>query len=184
MNVSARQFRAGDLVSVVQNALDTHALDPKCLELEVTEGTLAQDVEHTAETLLTLREMGVQIAVDDFGTGYSSLNYLAQFPIDMLKIDQSFVRDLQIRPEVDTIVSAIIGLAHSLNLRVIAEGVENACQLEFLRSHSCEVLQGFLFSAPVSPEALTSLRQEWSAALAHDPDVTISQSRARQARGA
>jgi diguanylate cyclase (GGDEF)-like protein len=177
VNVSARQFRAGDLVSVVQSALDTHSLDPRCLELEVTEGTLAEDVEHTAETLRTLRDMGVQIAVDDFGTGYSSLNYLAQFPIDMLKIDQSFVQELQIRTEVDTIVSAIIGLAHSLDLRVIAEGVETPGQLEFLRTHSCEVLQGNLFSAAVSPDALSSLRREWGAALAHDPDVTISQAR-------
>ncbi len=184
VNVSARQFRTGNLVSVVQSALDTHGLDPKCLELEVTESTLAQDVEHTAETLQRLRGMGVQIAVDDFGTGYSSLNYLAQFPIDMLKIDQTFVRDLQVRPEVDTIVSAIIGLAHSLDLRVIAEGVENERQLEFLRSHSCEVLQGFLFSAPISPEAFVSLRREWGAALAHDPDVTISRTTRGQARRA
>ena len=150
VNLSARQFRSRNLVTTVREILEDTQLPVHLLELEVTEGAIMTDVDRTVATLRALSGMGVRLAVDDFGTGYSSLSYLAQFPLDVLKIDQSFVRDLVDRSDVGCVVSAIVGLAHSLNLTVVAEGVETPAQLEFLRDLGCEEIQGYLYSRPLT----------------------------------
>ncbi len=150
VNLSARQFRNRNLVAVVGEILEETRVPAQLLELEVTESAIMTDVERTISTLRAFSEMGVRIAVDDFGTGYSSLAYLAQFPLDVLKIDQSFVRDVVTRSDVACVVTAIVSLAHSLDLKVVAEGVESQEQLEFLRSLGCEEIQGYLYSRPLS----------------------------------
>ena len=150
VNLSARQFRDRDLVVVVGDILAETQLQVHLLELEVTEGAIMTDIDRTTATLEALSDMGVRIAVDDFGTGYSSLSYLAQFPLDVLKIDQSFVRDIVERSDVASVVSAIVGLAHSLDLTVVAEGVETPEQVEFLRALGCEEIQGYLYGRPLS----------------------------------
>jgi diguanylate cyclase (GGDEF)-like protein/PAS domain S-box-containing protein len=156
VNVSARQFRSPGFVESVDRAVRAAELDPERLELELTEGVLVENREETTGILNRLKALRVQIAVDDFGTGYSSLSYLSRLPIDCLKIDRSFVNRIrQLGPDA-AIAQAVISLAHSLGLRVIAEGVETADQLEFLCSHGCEQGQGYLFSAAVPPEAMAT----------------------------
>ncbi len=154
INVSSRQFRQGDLVETVADALDTFDLDPQFLEVELTEGTLIEDVELARETLRRLKEMGVRVSIDDFGTGYSSLSYLKRFPIDTLKIDQSFIDEITEDPDDAAISEAIVGLAQSLRLQVVAEGVETDEQLEYLRALGCDAVQGFIFSRPLPPESV------------------------------
>jgi diguanylate cyclase (GGDEF)-like protein/PAS domain S-box-containing protein len=149
VNVSARQFR-GDLFQTVVAALAATGLDAQWLELELTESLLMEDPETARATLLKLKGLGVKIAIDDFGSGYSSLSYLRHFPIDRLKIDQSFIRDLTTSPDDAAIARAIIALGHNMNIRVVAEGVETAEQLAFLRDNGCDVMQGFFYSEPVS----------------------------------
>ena len=129
VNLSAKQFRHADLAAVVNSALDESNLAPGYIELELTESAVMDDPEKSAATLQMLSAMGVHISIDDFGTGYSSLSYLRRFPLDKLKIDRSFIRDLMSNPDDVSIVNAIISLAHSLRLRVVAEGVETAEQL-------------------------------------------------------
>jgi len=124
------------------------------LELEITEGVLVENVTQTSWILNRLKEMGVKISIDDFGTGYSSMSYLKNFPTDTLKIDQSFIRGITSNTEDDTIVSAVINLSHTLNLRVIAEGVETLAHLEKLEEKGCDEAQGYLFSKPVPPDEL------------------------------
>jgi EAL domain-containing protein (putative c-di-GMP-specific phosphodiesterase class I) len=138
-------------------ALKDSGLDPRCLELELTESVLMKRAESAASALKTLRASGVTIAVDDFGTGYSSLSYLRKFPIDALKIDQSFVRQITTAPDETSIVTAIIGMGRSLKLRVVAEGVETQEELEFLQAHLCDEGQGYYFSRPVAPEQFSNL---------------------------
>ncbi len=152
VNISARQFRRPGLDSLVAHLVARSGIDPALLELELTESMLMQDPEETMATLLRLKRYGVRLSIDDFGTGYSSLAYLQRFPIDALKIDRAFVSDASSSPEESAITLAVINLGHSLGLKVVAEGVETAAQLEFLRAHGCDELQGFLFSAPL-PEA-------------------------------
>jgi len=156
VNVSARQFRA-ELLETVAAALRESGLAPDWLELEITEGLLIEDPEAASAVLSELKALGVHVAIDDFGSGYSSLSYLKHFPLDRLKIDRSFVRDLTIDPDDAAIARAIIALAHSLDLKVVAEGVESPRQLAFLREHRCDVVQGFLYSVPVSAAALATL---------------------------
>jgi diguanylate cyclase (GGDEF)-like protein/PAS domain S-box-containing protein len=156
VNVSARQFRSPGFVESVDRAVRAAELEPGRLELELTEGVLVEKREEATDILIRLKALGVQIAVDDFGTGYSSLSYLSRLPIDCLKIDRSFVNRVHQPGHDAAIAQAVISLAHSLRLRVIAEGVETAEQLEFLRSHGCEQGQGYLFSAAVPPEAMVS----------------------------
>jgi diguanylate cyclase (GGDEF)-like protein len=154
VNVSARQFSSAGFVESVDRALRAAEVEAGRLELELTEGVLVENREEATDILNRLKAMDVQIAVDDFGTGYSSLSYLSRLPIDCLKIDRSFVNRIhQVGPDA-AIAQAVISLAHSLGLRVIAEGVETSGQLEFLRAHDCEEGQGYLFSAAVPPEAM------------------------------
>jgi EAL domain-containing protein (putative c-di-GMP-specific phosphodiesterase class I) len=125
-------------------------LNPELLVLEMTETSIMEDVDKTIEILQELRSMGVNISIDDFGTGYSSLNYLKRFPLDTLKIDQAFVQDVDTDTNDAAIVKAILAMAHSLQLKVIAEGVETQEQVSFLRQNGCYSIQGFLFSQPIS----------------------------------
>jgi diguanylate cyclase (GGDEF)-like protein/PAS domain S-box-containing protein len=157
VNISSMEFREDNFLKSVFATLSETGLDPKSLELELTESVLMKRAESAASVLRTLREEGVQIAVDDFGTGYSSLSYLRKFPIDALKIDQSFVRQITSAPDDTTIVTAVIGMGRSLKMRVVAEGVETREELEFLRAHQCEEAQGYYFSHPVPPQQFAKL---------------------------
>jgi diguanylate cyclase (GGDEF)-like protein/PAS domain S-box-containing protein len=148
VNLSSRQLK-DDIVKTVAETLDRTNLAARWLELELTESTVMQEPEQNALVLRALREMGVQISIDDFGTGYSSLSYLKQFPINTLKIDQSFVRDITEDPNDAAITDAVIAMARSLKMEVIAEGVETAEQLNFLRENGCDAYQGFLYSRPL-----------------------------------
>ena len=154
INLSARQFQQPDLVETVARIIAETGIDPGCVELEITESNAMQNAENTIYTLRELKTVGVGISMDDFGTGYSSLNYLKRFPIDTLKLDQSFVRDVTTDASDAAIVSAVILMAHSLDLRVIAEGVETEEQLAFLQHQGCDKIQGFLFSVPLAAEDL------------------------------
>ncbi|MBI5903356.1 MAG: EAL domain-containing protein [Deltaproteobacteria bacterium] len=149
VNLSLRQFRQKDFVKTVAGIIKDAALDPQYLELELTESIIMTDGESTIEVLRELKAIGVRLSIDDFGTGYSSLAYLKRMPIDVLKIDQSFVRDIAIDPDDAAIAVTIIRMAHSLKLEVVAEGVETTEQLEFLRTMQCDRFQGFLVSRPV-----------------------------------
>ena len=157
VNLSARQVRQGDLATTIENILRETDLSSSLLELEITEGTLMEDIVQNSATLDTLHRMGLKISIDDFGTGYSSLSYLRRLPIDILKIDHSFVRDIHLDPDDRIIVSAVISLAHSLHLHVVAEGVETAEQLAFLRAQSCDSAQGYLFSRPLPAHEMLAL---------------------------
>jgi diguanylate cyclase (GGDEF)-like protein/PAS domain S-box-containing protein len=149
VNLSARQFQQRDLVDSVRQVLEETGLSADRLELEITETTAMQNAEFSIEVLRELRDMGVRISIDDFGTGYSSLNYLKRFPINTVKIDKAFVRDVTTDPGDAAIVAAVIGIARSLNLRVIAEGVETLEQIDFLRQRRCDEMQGYFFGAPM-----------------------------------
>nr|WP_269106624.1 EAL domain-containing protein [Massilia sp. TS11] len=157
VNVSGVQFFVGGLEQEVRRALQTHAIAPELLELELTESSLMSNAEETISVLNNLKALGVGISVDDFGTGYSSLAYLKRFPIDKLKIDIAFVREVTSNPEDAAIVLAIINMAHSLKLNVVAEGVEKDAQLAYLRRHQCDEMQGFYFSRPVPAEVFEQM---------------------------
>jgi len=157
VNISAVQFRDENFLEGVFAILEDTGLDPGSLELELTESVLMKHAESTASILDALKAKGVQLAVDDFGTGYSSLSYLRKFPIDALKIDQSFVRQITAAPGETTIVAAVISMGRSLKLRVVAEGVETREELAFLQAHHCEEAQGFYFSPPVLPQQFAVL---------------------------
>jgi EAL domain-containing protein (putative c-di-GMP-specific phosphodiesterase class I) len=151
------EFRDDNFLQGLFEILDDSGLDPEYLELELTESVLMKRVESTAAILQALRDRGVKVAIDDFGTGYSSLSYLRKFPVDALKIDQSFVRQISMSGDDTTIVAAIIAMARSLRLRVVAEGVETLEELEFLRANQCDEAQGFYVSRPISPERFAGL---------------------------
>jgi EAL domain-containing protein (putative c-di-GMP-specific phosphodiesterase class I) len=157
VNVSAVQLGQPQLLNHVAGVLNRTGLNPACLELEITESVLMQDAESSINMLRALKDMGIKISVDDFGTGYSSLSYLKRFPIDVLKIDRSFTRDIVMDPDNSAIVSAITALARSLNLSVLAEGVESADQLDVLRREKCDRVQGYYFGRPLDPEAFLPL---------------------------
>jgi EAL domain-containing protein (putative c-di-GMP-specific phosphodiesterase class I) len=159
VNVSPRQFRQIGLVSSVQSALAESGLDPACLELEITESSLVHDTKSFIKTLHELKALGVKLAIDDFGTGYSSMAYLKDFPVDRLKIDQVFVSHLETEPSNIAILKAIIALGHSLNMKVIAEGVETPYQQAFLHGIGCDELQGYLFSKPLPFEVFENFSQ-------------------------
>jgi diguanylate cyclase (GGDEF)-like protein/PAS domain S-box-containing protein len=157
VNVSAKEFRDPQYLARLLEVLGETGLDPRLLELELTESVLMKHGDSAAAILGNLRERGVQVAVDDFGTGYSSLSYLGTFPIDALKIDQSFVGKIVAASHDATIVTAVISMARSLNLRVVAEGVETLEQLRFLKAHDCDEAQGYYFSRPLLPQQFAEL---------------------------
>ncbi|MDF1614807.1 putative bifunctional diguanylate cyclase/phosphodiesterase [Desulfurivibrio dismutans] len=157
VNVSARQFRAGNLAEVVAEALGKHQIPPHLLELELTESILMEKPEEAVALLTECTELGVSISLDDFGTGYSSFAYLNRFPIGALKIDQSFIRDLEHRSDAAMIADSIIGLAHQMGIIVVAEGVETISQLNYLQQRGCDQVQGYLFSPPLPAREFTRL---------------------------
>lgn len=161
VNVSAIDFRQRGFVEGIARTLKETGLDPTQLELEITESVLMQNVDTTVAVLKAIKQLGIRLAIDDFGTGYSSLSYLQKFPVDVLKIDQSFVGDLSIDSNDAKLVSTIISLGKSLNLHIIAEGVETLEQLEFLKKHQCEEVQGYYFSKAVEPQAFVDWMTEW-----------------------
>ena len=152
VNVSMPQFKSGNLTERVATILGEHMLPPSVLELEITESIALDQPRHVISCLRELRELGVRISIDDFGTGYSSLGQLKALPIDCLKIDRSFVRAVATDPNDQAIAKAIIAMADSMNMRVIAEGVETADQLDFLRSMRCDEIQGYFLSRPLPAE--------------------------------
>ncbi|MGZ8252994.1 MAG: putative bifunctional diguanylate cyclase/phosphodiesterase, partial [Methylophilaceae bacterium] len=157
VNVSALQFRQLDFVDSITHLVKTFAIDPDKLKIELTESVVLDDVDDTILKMNALREIGVRFSMDDFGTGYSSLSYLTQLPLDQLKIDQSFVRNIGMKPSDSVIVQTIIGMSNNLGIDVIAEGVGTEEQRKFLEQHNCPLCQGFLFSKPVVLEAFEQL---------------------------
>ncbi|MEM7515551.1 MAG: phosphodiesterase [Planctomycetota bacterium] len=157
VNISSIQFRRPDLFDTVVGVLDDTRLDAEWLELEITESILLENVDATISTLQQLKRAGIHLSIDDFGTGYSSLSYLKRFPVDTLKVDQSFIREVTTNPDDASITTSIILMGHSLKLKVIAEGVETKSQLAFLRVLECDEVQGYYYSPPVSAERATEL---------------------------
>jgi EAL domain-containing protein (putative c-di-GMP-specific phosphodiesterase class I) len=149
VNVSANQLRQTDFVAQVQSLVRRHTVNPKLLKLELTESMLQENIEETIATMNVLKEIGIRFSLDDFGTGYSSLQYLKRLPLDQLKIDQSFIRNIAIDSSDKAIVRTVIAMAHSLNLDVIAEGVETEEQRQLLLGKGCTHYQGYLFGKPV-----------------------------------
>jgi EAL domain-containing protein (putative c-di-GMP-specific phosphodiesterase class I) len=191
VNVSAMQLRDEGFLGGLFAILRETGLDPRSLELELTESVLMKQADSTAAILQSVRERGVQVALDDFGTGYSSLSYLRKYPIDALKIDQSFVSHINAAGDDASIVTAVISMARSLNLRVVAEGVETSEQLTFLQTHRCDQAQGFLFSKPVPPQNFAKVLRRKSPLLSLLParssrfgDLPASEVHVRRGTGA
>src|SRR6266702_4398837 len=159
VNLSARVFQQRDIAKLVMQVLAETGLEPQYLELELTESTIMRNAEEAVSMLNELHALGIGLAIDDFGTGYSSLSYLKRFPVDRLKIDRSFVSDIGESSDDETITSAIIALAHSLNLQVIAEGVETSTQLDFLKERACDEMQGYFFAKPLPHDAIPGMLQ-------------------------
>jgi len=162
VNLSARQFNEPNLVASIADVLRDTGLAPGCLELELTESLFMHDVALAVSQLHDMKALGVQLSIDDFGTGYSSFAYLRTFPIDVLKIDRSFVGDVASDHDDAAIVVSIIALAHNLKLRVVAEGVETAAQLDYLRRHGCDEAQGYYFSHPLPADEVEVMLWEQS----------------------
>ncbi|QSA97756.1 EAL domain-containing protein [Methylococcus sp. EFPC2] len=160
VNLSSHQFRHGDISATVANVLSETGYPPACLELELTESALMEREAEVVEILLSLRALGVRLAIDDFGTGYSSLAYLKRFPLDVIKIDKTFIEDIPKQQDDREIAAAIVAMGHILRLKVLAEGVETAEQLDFLRTQGCDYYQGHYHSAAMSPEAFTTLARK------------------------
>jgi EAL domain-containing protein (putative c-di-GMP-specific phosphodiesterase class I) len=161
VNLSSKQLQQKNFAEVVKRALRESGLEPQYLDLELTESLLMQDMESAVAILKELKDLGVLISLDDFGTGYSSLSYLKRFPIDFLKIDRSFVKDIAHDRYGAGIVRAIIVMAHTLGIKVIAEGVETSEQLGYLRDHGCDISQGYFCSKPLAVETFTELLHDW-----------------------
>jgi EAL domain-containing protein (putative c-di-GMP-specific phosphodiesterase class I) len=159
VNLSARQFSDPNLIHDLKDTIDMTGCPVDLIELEITESTLMDHVENAIFTMRQIKQMGISIAIDDFGTGYSSLSYLKRFPIDVLKVDRSFVMDIPNDVSDMEITAAVIAMAHKLNLRVVAEGIETKEQLDFLRSNRCEYGQGYLIARPMSADELESYIQ-------------------------
>jgi diguanylate cyclase (GGDEF)-like protein/PAS domain S-box-containing protein len=174
VNLSARQFRDPALADEIHAALKDSGLDAQYLELELTESLMMHNVDAAVAVVDNLKRLGIALSIDDFGTGYSSLAYLKQFPVDYLKIDQSFVREMLSEPKVAAIVRSVIALGHSLGFKVIAEGVETEAQLAYLRRYQCDQMQGYYFSRPLAPDAFAELLAE-ERGLAPPPSGTPAQ---------
>ena len=159
VNLSARQFNQANLGEWLTDLFERHQIDPSQIELELTESTLVDDIPRSIEQLNQLKYVGIKVAMDDFGTGYSSLSYLQQFPFDILKIDQCFIQKINQNPKNAAIAQAIITMAHQLNLRVVAEGVETTEELTFVHENNCDEIQGYFFSKPITSEEFTQLLQ-------------------------
>ena len=157
VNLSAIQFKTGDLVGLVRQTLEEVGLAPNRLELEITESILLEEKDEVLSRLSELRALGVRIALDDFGTGYSSLAYLSSFPFDKIKIDRSFVQNVVRRPDAAAIIGAITKLASTLGMSTTAEGVETSAELDWLRDNGCTQIQGYLISAPLPANAMALL---------------------------
>ena len=157
VNFSARQFQDANLVENISSIVEGHGVNPSLLEIEITENSILEDPQTVRRTLESFTDMGLRVALDDFGTGYSSLKHLRSFPAGSIKIDRSFIQNVSTSPEDASIVRAIIGMAHNLRLKVIAEGVETTSQLEFLRQLNCDAVQGYYFSKPLRPEEVTPI---------------------------
>jgi diguanylate cyclase (GGDEF)-like protein len=160
INVAAAQFRQPGFHDTVRGVLQSHSIDPGLIELELTERSLMEDTDGTRECLFALKDIGVRLAIDDFGAGHSSLSYLRRFPLDVLKIDRSFVSDLDTSKDAQIICSAILSIAHRLSLDAVAEGIESEQQEAFLTRHDCQYGQGFYFSVPVEPEQIGAMMVE------------------------
>jgi EAL domain-containing protein (putative c-di-GMP-specific phosphodiesterase class I) len=163
VNLSFKQFRKPDFVESVENAIAESGIDPHYLDFELTESMVMHDVDHAIQILKRIKALGIEISIDDFGTGYSSLNHIRRLPIDIVKIDKSFVNEVSTSKGDAEIATAIVALAHSLNLKVIAEGVETAEQLSFLSSRNCNAFQGYLASPAIAPDDFKRFRLEWNA---------------------
>jgi diguanylate cyclase (GGDEF)-like protein len=162
VNLSGRQFREKNIIDVVSRALDQTGIEPSCLEVEITESTAMWDLEKTIDILHRMADLGIRIAIDDFGKGYSSFYYLKSFPIHTLKIDRAFIADVTSSPNDAAIVRSIITMAHGLNLRVVAEGVETEEQFYFLKQNGCDAAQGFFFSKPMPGDDFLPFLNNWS----------------------
>jgi len=173
VNLSPRQFQQRDLAQVVARVLEETKFPGSSLELEITESTVMQNAEVSLSTMMMLKSMGVRISIDDFGTGYSSLSYLKRFPIDTLKIDQEFVRDLSGDTNDQAIITAVVSMARALKLRVVAEGVETQDQLGFLQREECAEMQGFLYSRPVPAEDFEATLRRTIGAPVSRPTIVV-----------
>jgi EAL domain-containing protein (putative c-di-GMP-specific phosphodiesterase class I) len=162
VNISAKQFTDGDIVENVRYALQQSGLPAAQLELEITEGLLINDTPEIRDTFKQLKALGIHLSLDDFGTGYASLSYLKRYPFDSLKIDRSFVSDIDSCGDSITLTNAIIAMGHSFNMKVIAEGVENLNQRRILREHHCDMVQGFLYSPPIPAEQFVAWAKRYA----------------------
>lgn len=160
VNISAHEFRQPEFTRSVRTVLLETGLPPERLELEITESTVMHSADAAAETLAELKRMGIKLAIDDFGTGYSSLSYLRRFAVDRLKIDRTFVADVESDVDAAALVTSIIALGRSLGLHLVAEGVENSAQAEFLRDLACQRVQGFHFFRPLSAEEVPAIKRD------------------------
>jgi EAL domain-containing protein (putative c-di-GMP-specific phosphodiesterase class I) len=159
INVSGNQLEEANFVKTFSNVLDKTGIEGNALEIELTESILVRNSKQTHRKLKDIKELGLNISIDDFGTGYSSLQYLKNFPHDTIKIDQSFIKDLALDKNSQSIVSSIISMAHGMGVKVVAEGVEEVEQVEILKSHKCDEIQGYYYSKPVSPEQVSQFVQ-------------------------
>lgn len=157
VNISGNQLKQHNVVDIIKKALDSTKLDARYMEFELTETAILEQIQHISDSILILKSLGIKIVIDDFGTGYSSLTYLKRFPIDKLKIDRSFINFLNTDPDDVAIVVATIAMAHNLGIKVVAEGVETLEQLNFLKQHKCDYIQGFYFSRPIDADNFTQL---------------------------
>ena len=160
VNLSPVQFRQKDLVEQINTAVSSAMINPQYLQLEITESTIMEELDSALETLQKLARFGYKISIDDFGTGYSSLEYLKRFPVDHLKIDRAFIKDVNTDPDDAAIVRAAISMAHGMNLKVVAEGVETEEQLFFLRNLRCDMIQGYLLGVPLPAKDAIALIEE------------------------
>jgi EAL domain-containing protein (putative c-di-GMP-specific phosphodiesterase class I) len=157
VNLSARQFAQKNLLADVARIMEQSGIAPDSLEFEITESLVMQNPEHATQMLYKLRAMGITLSIDDFGTGYSSLGYLKRFPINCIKIDRSFIKDIPNDKDDMAITRGVIALGHSLRLKIVAEGVETRDQQDFLHEHGCDEMQGYLFSKPLPADEITKL---------------------------